>query len=299
MEQRQLHLNSQLNTWLQWIDQRQLQDETRNIYVWRLGVAYIRDLRVLPIFHCSFILLWAFNSLRPSDAYIYIYQYTKLSLVQIMACSLFTAKPLFEPMMVYCYFWPQKQISIKYEKKSIFHYSDVKMGAVASQITSLTIVYSTTYSGADYGKHQSSASLAFVRGINRWPENSPHKWPVMRKMFPFDDVIMCTKNSFWNCSFQTSDLFFSASIYVNHIKRTSSTLPGLNIYQLHPCEKVIGIFFRHKFFTIYFLLFVLIFIYNICEVVNIKSTDFCCISIIGYTSVTFWKWLLGQNPMSH
>ena len=40
-------------------------------------------------------------------------------------------------------------------------------------------------------KHQSSASLAFVRGIHRGPGNSPHKWPVTRKMFPFDDVIMC------------------------------------------------------------------------------------------------------------
>ena len=58
------------------------------------------------------------------------------------------------------------------------------------QITSLTVVYSTVYSGADQGKHQSSASLAFVRGIHRSPVNSPHKWPVTRKMFPFDDVIM-------------------------------------------------------------------------------------------------------------
>ena len=39
-------------------------------------------------------------------------------------------------------------------------------------------------------KHQSSASLAFVWGIHRWPVNSPHKWPVTRKRFPFDDVIM-------------------------------------------------------------------------------------------------------------
>ena len=42
----------------------------------------------------------------------------------------------------------------------------------------------------DQRKHQSSASLAFVRGIHRWPVNSQHKWPVTRKMFPFDDVIM-------------------------------------------------------------------------------------------------------------
>ena len=64
------------------------------------------------------------------------------------------------------------------------------MGAMASQITSLTIVYSTIYSGADQRKHQSSASLAFVRGIHREPVNSLHKWPVMQKMFPFDDFIM-------------------------------------------------------------------------------------------------------------
>ena len=64
------------------------------------------------------------------------------------------------------------------------------MSASVSQITSLTIVYSSVYSAADQRKHQSSASLAFVLGIHRWPVNSPHKWPVTRKMFPFDDVIM-------------------------------------------------------------------------------------------------------------
>ena len=64
------------------------------------------------------------------------------------------------------------------------------MGTIASQITSLAIVYSTVYSDADQRKHQSSVSLAFVRGIHRIPVNSPHKWPVTRKMFPFHDVIM-------------------------------------------------------------------------------------------------------------
>ena len=64
------------------------------------------------------------------------------------------------------------------------------MGAIASQSTSLTIVYSIVYSDADQRKHLSSASLAFVRGIHRGPGNSPHKWPVTRKMFPFNDVIM-------------------------------------------------------------------------------------------------------------
>ena len=64
------------------------------------------------------------------------------------------------------------------------------MGAMASQITTLAIVYSTVYSDADQRKHQSSAPLAFMWGTHRGPVNSPHKWPVTRKMFPLDDVIM-------------------------------------------------------------------------------------------------------------
>ena len=55
------------------------------------------------------------------------------------------------------------------------HYNDAIMSAMASQITSLTIVYSTVYSGAYIKKHQSSASLAFVRVIHRWPVNPPTK----------------------------------------------------------------------------------------------------------------------------
>ena len=80
------------------------------------------------------------------------------------------------------------------------HYSDAIIGATASQITSLTIVYATVYSGANQRKHQSSPPLAsvrywpFVRGIRRWPVNSLHKWPVTRKMFPFVDVIMWQKS---------------------------------------------------------------------------------------------------------
>ena len=70
------------------------------------------------------------------------------------------------------------------------HYSDVIMSAMASQITAVSMVLSTACSSADQRKHQSSASLAFARGIHRWPVNSPHKGPVTRKMFPFNDVIM-------------------------------------------------------------------------------------------------------------
>ena len=70
------------------------------------------------------------------------------------------------------------------------YYTDVITSMMASQITRLSIVYSTVYSGADQRKHQRSASLAFVRGILRRPVNSPNNGPVTRKMFPFDDVIM-------------------------------------------------------------------------------------------------------------
>ena len=59
------------------------------------------------------------------------------------------------------------------------HYGDVIKSAMTSHITSLTIVYSTVYSGADHRKQQS-----------RLPVNSPHKGTVTQKMFPFDDVIM-------------------------------------------------------------------------------------------------------------
>ena len=57
------------------------------------------------------------------------------------------------------------------------------MGAIASQITSLTIVYSTVHSDADQRKHQSSASLAFVRGIHRGPVNSRANGQLHGKCF--------------------------------------------------------------------------------------------------------------------
>ena len=63
------------------------------------------------------------------------------------------------------------------------HYSDVIMGATASKFTTLLIVCSILCSGADQRKHQSSASLAFLRGIHRSPVNSSHKGPVTRKCF--------------------------------------------------------------------------------------------------------------------
>ena len=81
----------------------------------------------------------------------------------------------------------------------MWHYNDIIMGMMASQITSLTIVCPTINSCADQRKHQSSASLAFVLGIHRWPVNSLRKGPVTRKMFPFDDVIMIPRTIYDEC----------------------------------------------------------------------------------------------------
>ena len=108
--------------------------------------------------------------------------------------------------------------------------NDVIMSARASQIPSLMIIYSTIYSGADHRKHQSSKSLAFVRGIHRWPVNAPHKRPVTRRLFPFDDVIMihCARISLyysyyachWKQNSQRSDKYRLLSKLQTIIKHT-------------------------------------------------------------------------------
>ena len=114
------------------------------------------------------------------------------------------------------------------------------MDAIESQITSFTIVYSTVYSDADQRKHQSSASLAFVWGIHRWPVNSPHKWPVTRKMFPFDDVIMYSDISYHNLAhlqiivqhhYSSSGLAQLA--YVSCVSWNKLFIKTFTIYQSH------------------------------------------------------------------
>ena len=125
------------------------------------------------------------------------------------------------------------------------HYTDVIMDAIASQITSLTIVYSTFYLGADQRKHQSSASLAFVRGIRRGLVNSPHKWPVTRKMFPFDDVIVCKNipiryrvdilaciSCYFNCCNLKYNFWFEQSYHL-HKKKIKQEYFTTNVKWLH------------------------------------------------------------------
>ena len=99
-------------------------------------------------------------------------------------------------VIIYKCLYPSQTVLIKgsliylTNKEMLNYFNDVIIGTIASQITSFTIVYSIVCSDADQRYYQSSASLVFVRGIHRVPLNSPHKWPVTRKMFPFDDVIM-------------------------------------------------------------------------------------------------------------
>ena len=97
------------------------------------------------------------------------------------ASLLYKYASLPKALMLYCQSDPEMKFEIGFT---------IIMSAVKSQITSVSIVYSLVCSDADKKNHQSSASLAVVRGIHRWPMNSPHKGPVTRKMFPFDDVIM-------------------------------------------------------------------------------------------------------------
>ena len=89
------------------------------------------------------------------------------------------------------------------------------MTMLASQITSLTVVYSIVYSGVNQRKHQSSATLAFVREIHRGPVNFPHKWPVTRKMFPFDDVIMMRWKSLPSRLNLTARRLLQPNIHIN------------------------------------------------------------------------------------
>ena len=101
------------------------------------------------------------------------------------------------------------------------------MGAIASQTTSLTIVFSTVYSDADLRKHQSSASLTFVREIHREPVNYPHKWPVKRKMIPFDNVIMSCQID--NLLFSVFQYLFTMACPINYTIICSRIPSGHNL----------------------------------------------------------------------
>ena len=85
-------------------------------------------------------------------------------------------------------------------EKTALHYSDIMMGAIASQITSPTIFYSTDYSDAEQRKRQTPRHWPLCGEFLPGTGEFPHKWPVTRKMFPFDDVIMIKHNNAQTCA---------------------------------------------------------------------------------------------------
>ena len=181
------------------------------------------------------------------------------ALVQIMAWRRSGDKPLFEPMMVsllthICVTWPQwVKTEAMAPSESAARDSWCPAGTRRAlqwshnerhgvSVTGVLIVCWTVYSGADQIKHQSSVSLAFVRGIHRSPVDSPHKGPVTRRKYPFDDVIMWSHRFSWaavkrklvpkgpidNFRFrQWLDTEQATSRYLNRWWQSSTTLYGV------------------------------------------------------------------------
>ena len=128
-----------------------------------------------------------------------------------------------------CYIWNKIRLSFSAKLGICFifhapisHYINVLMSSMASQITNLTIVCSKVYSGADQRKHQSSASLAFVRGIHQ----SRHKGPVTQKIFPFDDVIMVL----WVVKNRLPPCWLGSIIYHVLIRKNPTSLSYTNYF---------------------------------------------------------------------
>ena len=117
------------------------------------------------------------------------------------------------------------------------HHNDIMMSAMASQITSPTIVYLTVCSGLDQRKYQSSASLAFVRGIHRWPVNSTHKGPVTRKMFPFDAVIMMSRSSKFKAPGLHSRHMMSSNGNISRVQVAGPLCGEFTGHRWIPCTK--------------------------------------------------------------
>ena len=114
------------------------------------------------------------------------------------------------------------------------------MSSTSSQITSVSMVCSIVGSGADRRRHQSSASLAVVRGIHRWLVNSPHKWPVTWKMFLFDDVIMNNTQIIVTISFVDS-ITTNAIKYCNPNCIWYSKLCAIDVCISWTCTTITGI----------------------------------------------------------
>ena len=124
-------------------------------------------------------------------------------------------QPIIQQWIASIYFTNRYWLVLKGIQWNTSHYSAVIISAMASQITGISNICLTVCSVAHQRKHQSSTSLAFVKGIHRWSADSPHKRQVTRKIFPFDDTILslhlCLNNVIctieriwkWNCKATT------------------------------------------------------------------------------------------------
>ena len=109
----------------------------------------------------------------------------------------------------------------------ILHYSYAIMSAMASQITDVSVVCSIVCSGVDQRKHQSTASLTFVRGIYRWPVDSPHKGPVTWKMFPVDKNVSVADGVFLGTSAQAENLELLKRMHISHLLNVAGLPAGI------------------------------------------------------------------------
>ena len=164
-------------------------------------------------------------------------------------------------MLRFIEYWNSRHVAVShgiYPMKYAHHYECVIMDAMASQITSLTIVYSTVYSGADQNKYQSSASRAFVWGIHRGPVISPHKWPVTRKLITWscNFVLFCMSSVFifwWNQAIYLPIFLRVAALSWGNRGCTIGTSykPRLNVNTLRPRQD--GLHFPDDIFNWFFL----------------------------------------------
>ena len=152
-----------------------------------------------------------------------MHRWTGSALVQLMACRLFGAKPLSEQILTYSQL--ENENELKWNETGINYFINclnyrIPRNYINDNRYSRHLIICTCgindgnslhwrHNGHDSvsndqphdcllnrlfrrrsKKYESSVSLAFVRGIHRRAVNSPHKWPVTRKMFSFDDIIM-------------------------------------------------------------------------------------------------------------
>ena len=140
------------------------------------------------------------------------------------------------------------------------------MSAMASGITDVSVVCSPICSREDQRKHQSSASLAFIRGIHRWPVDSLYKWPPMRSCFHLMTLSWFSETAKlvlrWFSIFSSPNLFYEMiSDFAESVKqllmkfqmRQIDVLPGTYHSIINPVTCwIISNVHQYVFFIVYF-----------------------------------------------